>query len=415
MNLDELIETPRPQLKVKLPRKMQFLFRPSRYKVAKGGRGSAKSWSVARALVMKAHEDQRRILCGRELQNSITESVHHLLESQINKLKLDKYFNVQNTSITHENGSEFIFSGIKNNITKIKSMEDIDIAWIEEAEKISKRSLEVLIPTIRKPKSELWFTFNPDEETDPVYQHFVVNTPPDCQLVTINWEDNPYFPEELRREKDYLYSVDPDAAAHVWGGELRKNGEAQIFRNKYSIRDFTPVFGTDFDDWDGPYFGADWGFSQDPTCIVKMWIHKRKLYIEYDTGGIGVENDDIGPMFKTVPQVDDGYVIYADNARPETINHVAKKGGLHIVGVEKWQGSVEDGIQFLRSFEEIIIHSRCRHMQEEARLYSYKVDRLTGDVTTVIVDKHNHRWDAIRYGLWKLIKRKRSMYDDDVL
>lgn len=394
---------------VNLPMKMQGLFLPRRYKGRYGGRGGAKSHSFAKALVCIAHTKAKRILCTRELQNSITESVHKLVVDQIDDLGLSADFKVTKTSITSRIGSQFIFSGIRSNITKIKSMEAIDIAWVEEAEKVSERSWEVLIPTIRKPGSEIWISWNPDEESDPTHLRFVIhgNQLEDADIMMVNWQDNPWFPEVLRKEKDYLYAVDPEAAAHVWGGACRHNGAAQIFRGKYEVQAFTPDRDT-FTKWKGPYFGADWGFANDPTVLIKFWLFDESIYIEYEYFGYGVENDDIAAGFKSIPEASK-YVIRADNSRPETISHVSKKGNLRIIAADKWKGSVEDGIQFLRTFRKIVIHPRCTHMLDEARLYSYKVDKLTGDTLPDIVDAHNHGWDSVRYGADPLIKRKRAL------
>lgn len=388
---------------IQFPRKLQFLFRPARYKVPYGGRGSAKSWSVARALVLLASQKKIRVFCGREIQLSIKESVLKLLSDQIEKLGLSHKFQVLETEIRGVNGSEFIFAGLRSNPHKIKSMEDVDIAWIDEAEKVSNKSWELLIPTIRKPGSEIWVTFNPDEETDPAYQRFVVNTPPGAIVRPINWQDNPWFPQVLKGEKDYLYRVDPEAAAHVWGGECRKSSAAQIFKGKYKIDAFAP--NTLDSTWSGPYFGNDWGFSNDPCTAVKLWIRGRKLYIEHESWALNLENDDIAPRWrKDIPGID-GYTIRGDSSRPETISHVSKKGGLKVVAAEKWPGSVEDGIAFLKSFEEIIIHPRCKHAEFEAKNYKFKEDKITGDILREIVDKHNHIWDAVRYALQPAIKR----------
>ncbi|MNY26829.1 Phage terminase large subunit [compost metagenome] len=167
--------------------------------------------------------------------------------------------------------------------------------------------------------------------------------------------------------------------------------------------------------WDGPYFGLDWGFSQDPTAGVKAWVGDGRLWIEYEAGKVGLENDDIaGFMIERLPEIE-RHVVRADSARPETISHVkATANGIRpalprIVGVEKWKGSVEDGIAHLRSYKEIVIHPRCTQTLREARLYSYKVDRLSGDVLTDIVDANNHYMDAIRYGLGPLIQGQRPM------
>jgi phage terminase large subunit len=326
------------------------------------------------------------------------------------------FFEIQQQGIyARHNGSEFIFYGIRNNVTKIKSTEGIDVCWCEEAEKISDNSWQVLIPTVRKEDSEIWVTFNPDEETDPTYQRFIVNTPPDSWVKKFNWQDNPFFPEILRREKDYLYRVDPEAAAHVWGGECRANASSQIFRGHYNVEAFdVPAAPADRRNqgWEGPYFGADWGFSRDPTVLMKIWVKDYqkgktmgRLYIEKESWGLGVELNDIGPKWRReIPECAD-HVIRADCSRPETINHVRSNGALRVEPAEKWSGSVEDGIAFLKGFEKIVVHPRCEKQVEEARLYSYKVDRLTSDVLSDIMDKHNHCWDSDRYALQPLIMR----------
>lgn len=299
------------------------------------------------------------------------------------------------------NDSLFIFEGLKHNITKIKSMEGIDIVWCEEAERISEESWRVLIPTIRKSGSEIWVSFNPDQETDPTYQRFVVNPPEDAIVKKVSWEDNPYFPDELKREMERDYRTDPEAAAWIWAGECRTITDAQVLKGKWIIQEFTPK-----GDWSGPYFGADWGFSQDPTALVSMWIGDNKLWVEHEAYGVGVDIADTPALFDTVPDSRQ-YVIRADSARPETISHV-RKAGFRILAAEKWTGSVEDGISFLRSFEHIVIHPRCKRIAQEARLWSYKTDQLTGDVLPKLKEGHDHGWDAVRYGLEPVIKRRSS-------
>jgi phage terminase large subunit len=406
------------ELKAEWPRWSEFLFRPSRFKVAYGGRGSSKSWSFARALIARAYTGKHRILCAREFQSSISESVHQLLSSQIAEMGLAPWFEIQSQSIRCLlTGSEFFFYGLRSNITKVKSTEGITLCWIEEAEKISDESWKVLTPTVRNPGSEIWVTFNPDEILDPSYQLFVTNPVPDCVARRVNWEMNPWFPPELAREKDYLYRVDPEAASWVWGGVPRTNRSSQIFRGKYVVDSFTPPPNdrTQGPCWGGPYFGIDWGFSQDPTVLIRCWIAgaqpgvtRGRLMIEHEAYAIGCEIRDTVKLFDTVPGVR-SHVLRADNARPETISHVKSEGALRIEPVEKWKGSVEDGVNYLRSFEEIVIHPRCQHTLEEARLYSYKVDRLTHDVMPDIVDRHNHCWDAVRYSLEPLIRGSTSL------
>jgi phage terminase large subunit len=382
------------------PAKLQPLFKPARYKILRGGRGGSKSWGIARALLLIANKQKKRILCAREFQNSISDSVHRLLEEQIFAMGLaDRFVITENSIYCPATGSEFIFKGLRRDITKIKSTEGIDIVWIEEAEKVSNKSWEVLIPTVRKEGSEIWISFNPDDEKDPTWVRFVANVPPDAIEIEISWMDNPWLPETLRKEKDYLYRVDPEAAAHVWGGELNKRSDAQIFKGKFIIEDFVPE-----ETWHGPYFGQDFGFSTDPAATTKSWINpvEQKLYIEHEAFGLGLMSDELAAYIATIPGATK-HVIRADCSRPETIAEMVKRG-LMMESCKKWEGCVEDGIQYLRSFVQIVIHPRCRRMAEEARLYKYKIDKLSGDILPIIVDKHNHGWDSIRYALEPMIR-----------
>ena len=393
--------------RIEIGERARFLYEEqARYKVLYGGRGSLKSWSAARTLLLMGGQQRLRILCAREFQNSIADSVHRVLADQIGLMGLGDFYQVQNTAIVGANGTEFIFVGLRYNIESIKSLEGIDICWVEEAERVSERSWEILVPTVRKAGSEIWVTFNPAQESDPTYQRFVVNPPPGAIVRRVSWKDNPWLPDVLRQEAEYLRRTDPDAYCHVWEGGTWTRSDAQVFNGKWIIDDFEPV--TDDRDasqnWDGPYFGADWGFSQDPTVLVKTWVHDKRLYVEYEAYGIGCDIVDTPKLFDQVPD-SRRYVIRADNSRPETISHVAS-ADFNCEAADKWPGSVEDGISFLRGFEKIVIHPRCKHMIEEARLYSYKTDRLTGDVQPALKPGHDHCWDAVRYALQPLIRQE---------
>lgn len=206
---------------IDLPAKLSGLFQPHRYKVVYGGRGGAKSWSFARALLIQGAQQRKRILCCREYQKNIKDSVHKLLVDQITELHLEKLYSATDTSITSRNGTEMLFEGLRYNAEGIKSLEGVDIAWIEQAERVSKHSLDILIPTIRKDGSEIWVTINPELEEDPAYERFVVHPPPDTWLVEQNWRDNPWFPEVLRAEMEYLKKHDPDEWMTVWEGKCR--------------------------------------------------------------------------------------------------------------------------------------------------------------------------------------------------
>jgi phage terminase large subunit len=374
------------------------LFLPKRIKSIRGGRGSGKSWTVARALLVQAAERKLRILCAREFQNSIQDSVHKLLAEQIDALGLSGFYDVLQTTIRGRNGSEFIFTGLRTNIQSIKSKEGIDRAWIEEAQTVSEQSWEMLIPTIRKEDSEIILTWNPDQEEDPTNQRFGANPPPNCWSVHVNWDANPFFPEVLRAEMEYLYANDPEAAAHVWGGQTRRNSVAQVLRGRYVVESFEPG-----KDWHGPYLGADWGFSVDPTTLVKVWVHERDLYIEHEAYGVGVDIEDTPALFDTVPRARE-HTIRADSARPETISHMRRHGYPRMVGATKGKGSVEDGVEHIRSYRRVVIHPRCIHAAEEARLWSFKVDRLSGDVLPDLKPGNDHIFDGVKYALEPIIR-----------
>jgi phage terminase large subunit len=215
--------------KAEFPVKLEGLFKKSRYKVLYGGRGGAKSWGIARALLIKGAKDPIRILCAREFQTSIKDSVHKLLCDQIESLGLLSFYEITQTSIRGRNGTEFSFVGLKNNVSNIKSYEGVDICWVEEAQTTSRLSWNILIPTIRKEGSEIWISFNPELETDETYQRFVANPPQDSITMKVNWSDNPWFPDTLRLEKDALKLRDEEAYNQVWEGLCRQTVDGAIF------------------------------------------------------------------------------------------------------------------------------------------------------------------------------------------
>ena len=388
-------------MNLKLPKYAKMLWKKCRYKVLYGGRGSAKSWTIAIVLIIMSAQFKLRILCTRELQASIKDSVHKLLSDQIYRLGMGHLFEIGESFIRcPSTGSEFIFKGLRHNVTEIKSLEGIDIVWIEEGQSTSAKSWETIIPTIRKDGSEIWVSYNPDDEKDPTHQMFVMR-PMDvshASVVRVSWRDNPWFPAVLEVERKYMQRTDPDAYEHIWEGNCRKFSGAQVFRNKWIVDEFTidETFGN-------PYHGADWGFSQDPMALVQCYIKEKSLYIPHEIFKIGCEIDDIPATFDRMPNVRKTR-IRADNARPETISYVKRKG-FDIIAADKWKGSVEDGVAFLRSFEKIVIHDRCKEMAQEAKYYSHAIDKLTGDILPDIIDKHNHGWDGVRYALQPMIKQ----------
>ena len=378
--------------------------RPSRYRCATGGRGSGKSHSVATAVVLLAATKRVRVLCAREIQRSLRESVHRLLEDRVVTLGLSRFFQITDNTITcTSTGSEIIFTGLYQNVAQIKSLEGLDLAWIEEAESVSARSLELLTPTVRRPGSEIWFSLNPDDPAAPV-MNFAQNGRPGCRHVHTIYTDNPWCPAELAAEAEYLRAVDDDAYRHVWLGECRMASDAQVFAKKFVVEEF--VAGGP--GWHGPYYGADFGFARDPTTMVRCWIKGRELFVDYEAYGVGVDIDATPALFDTVPDAR-SYTVRCDSARPETISYLQRNGYSRAQAVLKWSGSVEDGVAHLRSYERIVVHPRCTHVADELRLYSYKVDRLSGDVLPDLVDRHNHCIDALRYALTPVISCRGGM------
>lgn len=391
----------KPGQKILLPRKAEFLFRPSRYKVLRGGRGSAKSTSIAQALLELGKRSKLLILCTREYQNSISESVHRLLEGKIYDNGLSWFYNVNKTTIEGRNGTAFIFAGLRKNINSIRSIEGVNICWVEEAHTVSKESWRVLTPTIRRPGAEIWVSYNPELEEDPTHVMFSDPLPPETTVVEMNWRDNPWFPDTLNRERLHMLANDPGLYDHVWEGKCLKNTAATIFLNKFAIEEFdTPADNIRF------FHGADWGFATDPTALVRCWVRDDELMVDYEAGGVGVDLDDTPALFREIPTSRD-WPIKADSARPETISYMVKKG-FNVSAAKKWPGSVEDGIAHLRGFRRIVIHPRCQRTAREFRTYSYKVDR-NDDILPIIVDANNHYIDALRYSLDGYIQSRGGM------
>lgn len=348
-----------------------------------------------------------RAVCIREVQKSLEQSVKRLIEDKIEHYGLGKKFRILDKHIETPGDGIFIFQGMQNHTAEsIKSLEGYDVAWVEEAQALSQRSLRLLRPTIRKPRSELWFTWNPDSDEDPVDallrgERRLTNS----IVVEANWRDNPWFPVELEEERSNDQRINPDEYGHIWEGEYLTISDAIIFSKKVEVRAFESPDDARF------YYGADWGFAQDPSALIRAFEKDDCLYVDYEAFGHGVEIDDTPRLFDNVPDARK-WVIRADSARPETISYMRRNGYPKIEAVEKWNGSVEDGITRLKGFRKIIIHERCTNLAREARLYSYKVDKRNDEILPIIVDKHNHGWDALRYAINPLIKRKSAGFFD---
>jgi phage terminase large subunit len=366
------------------------LLEPARYKGAHGGRASGKSHFFGELYIEENVQQKLDFVCLREVQKSLEFSVKKLIEGKIESMNAGLYFDVQDKKITSAHGGVTIFQGMQNHTAEsIKSLEGFDRAWVEEAQSLSQRSLDLLRPTIRKPWSELWFGWNPRLETDPIDAFLRSDTPyPGAVVIEANYQDNPWLPDVLRAELEYDRKRDPDKYAHIWMGQYQRNSESRVFRN-WRIDEFERPAGTVF------RLGADWGFSVDPSVLIRCDIEGNCLYVDYEAYMVGCEIVNLPELFMSVPE-SERWPITADSARPETISHMRKNGFPHIRAAIKGKKSLEEGVEFLKSFD-IVVHPRCKHLIDELTLYSYKEDPLTGAVLPILNDKDNHVIDALRY------------------
>lgn len=392
-----------------IPKRMELLLYPRRFKVFYGGRGSGKTANVVSYLIEKARFRNSRVGCFREIQNSIKESSYAELVDEINRKGHTQEYRCVDGEITHHiTRSKFVFRGLWRNITAIKGMAGLTDVFCEESENISQISWDTLIPTVRASGSEIIIVFNPNKETDPTWTNFVepyidkmvdgIYQDDDIVVVNVNYVHNPWFTEELKQHMNQMKAVDYDRYLWVYEGKFNKRSDEQVFGGKWRVDNFDVK-----PEWHGPYFGMDFGFSTDPTAMVEVYIEelpggRRNIYINREYGKVGLEITDTPTAMEQSFPMAKRARWYADCARPETISHI-KRAGFDIHPCTKWPGSVEDGVTWLRGCDSIIIHERCKEMQNEAAMYSYKVDKLTGNVLTDIVDAFNHFWDAVRYAL----------------
>ena len=400
---------------IRLPEAFRFLWQdkaddggPVRYRAAFGGRGSAKSHSFAQSLLLKGGERPLRVGCYREVQQSIRDSVKRLLDDKIRDCGLEAFYSSTDTEIRGANGTLFIFNGLRTNPEAVKSTEGLDVAAVFEANKVSQRSLDLLIPTVRKDGSEIWAEWNPEHESDPIDNLFrgPAGAPPGSIVRKVDWRDNPFFPEVLKREMEWDRKRDPEKYAHIWLGEYQRASEARVFKN-WTVEEF------DVDQNALKRQGADWGYSVDPTVLVQCYIVGRKLFVPYEAYMVGCQIADTPELFMTVPEAEK-WPITADSARPETISHMRRNGFPKIMPAVKGAKSLEEGVEFLKSFD-IVVHPRCKHLIDELSLYCFATDPLTGQVIPKLQDKDNHVIDALRYACEGVRRAKRQMERDVVL
>lgn len=396
--------------RIEIPPKLIPAFEGNyRYRCSHGGRGSAKTRTFAlmtaiRGYMAAMNGQSGVILCAREYMNSLEESSMEEVKQAIRSVPwLNDFYELGEKYIrTKCRSVSYVFAGLRHNLDSIKSKARILIAWVDEAESVSEIAWTKLAPTVREAGSEIWVTWNPERDGSATDKRFRKNPPDNAVVVEMNYDDNPWFPSVLEDERlNDQARLDSATYAWIWEGAYLENSDKQVLANKYVVQSFPD------DLWqqaDRLLFGADFGFAKDPNTLIRQFILNDCLYIECEAYGVGVELDHMPEFYDKIPEARK-WSIKADSARPETISYL-KRQGFNISAAKKWQGSVEDGITFLRGFKQIIIHPRCKETAKEARLYSYKTDRITGEVLPVILDANNHCWDAVRYGLDGYITQK---------
>ena len=399
-------------LRIPTPAIFEPLLKPSRYKGIYGGRGGAKSHFFADQIIERCFlRKPCRAVCVREVQRTLAQSVKRLIEDKLDAYDLRREFRGLTTHIEAPAGGIILFQGMQDHTAdSIKSLEGFDVAWIEEAQSLSQRSLDLLRPTIREADSEIWASWNPRYATDPVDRLLRAAPPPDAIVVRSSYADNPWFPDVLRKEMEWDRSRDIEKYNHIWLGGYEQHSEARVFKN-WKVEEFESPANAVY------YYGADWGFSVGPSTLVRVRLAGRTLFIDYEVYRIGVEIDHLPAFFDALVCACEAprpclhpeqhgmarrWTITADSARPETISYLNRNGYPRMVPAKKGAGSVAEGVIFLQGFD-IVVHPRCTHTIDELTSYSYIVDKLSGQVTPLLADKKNHIIDPLRYAVEELI------------
>tara|TARA_R110000822_G_scaffold213978_3_gene349124 strand:- start:1447 stop:2724 length:1278 start_codon:yes stop_codon:yes gene_type:complete len=391
--------------RAEFPAKLECLFVPenSRYRVLYGGRGGSKSWNVARALLVKGAKSPMRFLCAREYQTSIKDSVHKLLTDQIFALGLESFYEITQSSIRGKNGTEFAFVGLKNNIANIKSFEGVDCCWVEEAQTVSKLSWNVLIPTIRKDKSEIWITFNPELETDETFQRFVVSPPQNAVVQKINWSDNPWFPETLELERQALKNRDIEAYNTVWEGICRQTIDGAIFAKEMTLAEIEGrITKVPYDATKPVHAIFDLGWADNTACWLMQFIGQELHFIRYFEDNQKTityylqEMQKFGYLYDTLWLPHDAAAKSLGTGR--SIEEIVRAAGFKVQMLDRVP--IADSINAART-----IFNKCYFDRENTtdglnclRHYQYDVDVETGAFSQrPLHNIYSHGADAFRY------------------
>lgn len=388
------------QLNIEMPEKLvDLLFNPARYKIMYGGRGSSKSWGCARALLTYGRAKREKILCAREIQKSIKESVHALLTRQIELVGMSDFYKITDTSIVGQNGTEFIFAGLKHNVDSIKSMEGITKAWVSEAHNVSKSSWDILIPTIREANSEIWADFNPRLETDETHQRFIINPPANARVVKMNWQDNPWFPDVLRVEMEALKAKNYEEYLNVWEGHCKQAVEGAVFKDELIAAQERIV---DVPLVDSKPVDLIWDLGDSDGCAV--WYHQQigvqhrfidhhyecHKKIKWHTDQIAAKRYTIGTIW--LPHDADFELLGQEKTIKTQIKEAFPNAEVKIIEAAGKPGSVEQGINLARNIfgECWFDKKKCADGLQALRHWHYDKDEQSGKTSK----KPVHDWSS---------------------
>lgn len=388
---------------IDFPQKTKILFPPSRYKVLYGGRGGGKSHSIAAYLLLEGMKNRHRILCCREFQNSISESVHKLFSDLVRKYEFQDFYDIQKTSILGKNGTEFHFAGLRHNINSIKSFEGCSKVWVEEAQNVSKSSWDILIPTIRLEDSEIIISFNPELTEDETYQRFVKHPPRNAVVAKINWDDNPFFPNVLREDMEALRLRDEDAYNNIWLGFPRETLEGAIYAKELrEAQQHKRIMRVPYVPTLPVHVFCDLGWA-DNTCL---WF-VQKVGFEYRIIRAYQNNQQPWHHYMQYMQAQ-GYIFdtiwLPHDARAKSlgtgrsIEELTKTAGYRVRIVPNL--SVEDGINAVRTIFPVLYfdEDNCADGLHALRRYRYDVDIITGQFSRKpLHDDASHFADGLRY------------------
>jgi len=389
------------EIEAEFPAKLSFLDEPHRYKVAYGGRGSGKSWGFARALLALAIKDKLRILCAREVQRSIKQSVHQLLSDQIQAMGFGQYYEVLENEIRCVSGSQINFTGLANNtVESIKSFEGVDIVWVEEAQTVSKKSWDILIPTIRKPDSEIWVTFNPDLDSDDTYKRFVIDTPDNAKVVKVNWIDNPWFPKVLDAERLHSKATSDDYD-NIWEGECKTAVDGAIYANEIrEAQENKRITNVPYDPELKVHVVMDLGWNDSMSVILcQKGVSDLRIikYIEDDHRTL----DSYSAELKNLPYNWGQMYLPHDGQTKDfkygtSAEEIMRRHGWDVRIVPRLD--VESGIKLARiNFHRCYFDKSTERLIECLKHYRRSINATTNEPGAPLHDEYSHGADAFRY------------------